>query len=158
MSARKVALAGALAIGLAIPSLSPAVAQHSHEGASAALQSMSLDQGRKWPTDETLRSGMSQIRAALSEALPRIEKGDFTDRDYGALAETVQGRIDEVVANCKLPEDADLQLHFALAHMLEGVAAMKSGDGQEQGAAAIAEALTAYGDHFDHPGWVPPGQ
>ena len=32
---------------------------------------------------------------------------------------------------------------------------MKEEGGQEQGAAAIVQALNAYGDHFDHPEWKP---
>ncbi|PSC06309.1 hypothetical protein SLNSH_03195 [Alsobacter soli] len=153
MSARTLVLTATLAVALSAPALSTAFSQHSHAGGDVALQSMSLDQGRKWPTDAALRGGMSDIRASMSDALPRIHAGRFGGGDYAALADAVQGRIDFIVANCKLPEEADSQLHLALTHMLDGVAAMKSADNREQGALAVVNALDAYGAHFDHPGW-----
>ena len=30
---------------------------------------------------------------------------------------------------------------------------MRSADGREKGAVIIVQALNAYGEHFDHPGW-----
>ena len=62
-----------------------------------------------------------------------------------------------MVANCKLPEEADIQLHLALAQVMDGINAMKEEVGQEQGAIIIVQALNAYGSHFDHPEWKPLG-
>jgi hypothetical protein len=142
------ALALVLASGMAF-----AAPGQSHDSHGATALEMRLDQGRKWQTDEVLRTGMTKIRTALVESVPRIHEGRFTAAEFSALADRVQDQVDNVVSNCKLPEEADLQLHIALTQLLEGVSAMKSGAGQELGAAAIVQALNAYGDHFDHPGW-----
>ena len=116
-----------------------------------------LDNGQKWQTDEALRTGMSRIRDAIDASLPLIHAGRYSAADFSTLADWVQEQVDFVVANCKLPEEADLQLHLALTQILDGVNIMKEEGGQEQGAAAIVQALNAYGDHFDHPGWKPLG-
>lgn len=141
-----------IASALAFTAAGAAVAQHSHAGVSE-LQQMVLDQGKKWPTDEALRAGMAGIHEAMGQSLPRIHKGQFSPADYTALADVIQGRIDTIVANCKLPEEADLQLHYALTHMLGGLEAMKDGPDREGGAVAVVEAMSAYGAHFEHPGW-----
>lgn len=134
-----------------------AAAPHGHDGHSAPAMELTLDNGRKWQTDEALRTGMDQIRAAFDAALPRIHEGRYSAAEYAALAGKVQEQVDYVVANCKLPEEADQQLHVALTQVLDGVNAMKEDSGQDKGAVTILQALNAYGEHFDHPGWEPLG-
>jgi hypothetical protein len=144
-----------LTAGLFGPALAAAPQGHESHGASAI--ELRLNNGQKWQTDEALRTGMSRIRDALDAALPLIHAGRYGAAEFSALADRVQEQVDYVVANCKLPEEADLQLHVALTRVLDGVNAMKEPNGQEQGAVAIVQALYAYGDHFDHPDWKPLG-
>ena len=61
-----------------------------------------------------------------------------------------QEQVDFVVANCKLPEEADAQLHVVLAEILEGVDTMRAGADRLGGARRVVRALEAYGRHFDH--------
>lgn len=151
----RILLALCLAAGLSGHAL--AASQHSHEGATGHALEMKLNNGRKWQTDAPLRQGMSEIRAVVSASLERIHKGRFTPADYATLGDRIQAQIDYVTANCKLSEDADLQLHVSLTQIIEGAAAMKEKTGQEQGAVRVVRALDAYGKYFDHPGWKPLG-
>ena len=147
----------ALGLGFGISGSGLAATEHAHETHDAAAVEMTLNNGQKWPTDEALRRGMSGIRSALASSLPRIHERRFTPQEFSNLADRVQAHVDDVVANCKLPEDADLQLHVALEHILEGIGAMNAKADQEKGAVAVLQALNAYGEHFDHPGWAPLG-
>src|SRR4051794_7903483 len=70
---------------------------------------MRLNNGQKWQTDETLRRGMSEMQHILGTSLGRIHAGQFTSADYGALAGRLQAQVHDVVANCKLPEGADVK-------------------------------------------------
>ena len=85
----------------------------------------SSNNGQKWQTDAALRTGMAQIRAAVDTALPLIYEGRFTAAEFSTLADKVEEQVDSVVANCKLPEEADLQLHLALTQVLDGINAMR---------------------------------
>jgi len=125
---------------------------HSHGGAAAPVQ-LQLDHGKKWRTDDALRQGMSGIHLAMEQSLPPIHNKTFTPAQYEALAERIQGQIDYVVGNCKLPEEADQQLHLVLERMIDGVAQMKAETGREQGAVQIVEALGLYRDYFEPAGW-----
>ncbi len=142
----------AFALGCAGPGL--AVEPHAH-GDKAAAAKLRLNHGKKWQTDEALRRGMNEIRAAMTEALTPIHENVFTRAQYDALADRTQAQIDYVVSNCKLPEAADHQLHIVLEQIIDGVAGMKAATGRDQGAAKIVRALAQYGDHFDHAGWRP---
>ena len=82
---------------------------------------LTLNNGQKWQTDEALRTGMSQIREVVDASLPPIHAGRYSAADLSTLADWVQEQVDFVVANCKLPEEADLQLHLALTQILDGI-------------------------------------
>ncbi len=148
-------LAAALAaFSLAIASAGPSLAAgaHSH-GTEAARLEVKLNNGKRWQSDEALRTGMSKMRAEIASALPKIHKGKFSPAEYDALAGKVHGQIDYVTANCKLPEDADLVLHGVLEQMIAGADAMKAEGDRAAGALKIVEALNVYGKSFDHRGW-----
>ena len=153
MSMGKSLMLAAIALGLAS---GPAFAAQPHaRGGAAATSQLQLDHGKKWQTDDALRRGMSEIRSAIAEALPPIHRNAFTPAQYDALAARIQAQIDYVVGNCKLPEEADHQLHLVLEQIIDGVAEMKAATGRDKGAVKIVRALGQYGEYFDHAGWRP---
>jgi hypothetical protein len=64
------------------------------------------------------------------------------------------GSGDDVTANCKLPEEADAQLHIVLAEIIEGIDVIKTGADRLRGAMRVVLALEVYGRNFDHPDWM----
>ncbi|WP_245269363.1 hypothetical protein [Bradyrhizobium japonicum] len=144
----------ALALCLAVGQPALAAGPHAHEGPTATARSQ-LDHGKKWPTDDVLRRGMTDIALAIRQSLAPIHSNVFTPAQYEALAARIQAQVDDVVANCKLPEPADQQLHLVLEQIIDGAAKMKSGTGRDQGAVKIVQALAQYGRNFDHADWRP---
>ncbi len=96
---------------------------------------------------------MSEIRLAMNQSLARIHNNTFASAQYEALSTRIQKQIDYVVGNCKLPEQADKQLHLVIEQIIAGATEMKAGTRREQGAATIVRALAQYGEYFDHAGW-----
>ena len=77
---------------------------------------------------------------------------------YAALATRIDQQVKSIVANCRLPADADANLHFIVADLLQGVSLMRGEDttrSRHDGAALIHGALQAYGQYFDDPAWKP---
>ncbi len=160
MSAGKILISIVVALGLVSAAPAKAGEPHAHDDHSATVQ-LRLDNGKKWRTDEALRRGMDEIRKAIAESQTLIHENAFTPSQYDALAAGIQTQIDYVVGNCKLPEDADEQLHLMLEQLIDGVAEMKAttgGDKRAKGAERIARALVQYGEYFDHSGWPPPAR
>lgn len=152
MFTNKLLVSGAIALGLVIGVPALAAEPHAHGDPAAAVQ-LRLDNGKKWQTDDVLRRGMSEIRAAIAESSTAIHANTFTPAQYEALATRIQAQIDDVVGNCKLPEEADAQLHLVLEQIIDGVAEMKTPTDSRHGAGKIVQALAQYGEHFDHDGW-----
>ena len=46
--------------------------EHKHDHDRAAVENIKLNDGEKWATDESLRSGMSEIRQAFDTDHPAI--------------------------------------------------------------------------------------
>jgi hypothetical protein len=139
-----------IALGLALAA--PAFAAEPHGHGDTAVQ-LRLDNGKKWQTDDALRRGMSEIRTAMAEALTPIHEGTFAPPHYEVLVTRIQDQLDHVVGNCKLPEEADQQLHIVLEQIIDGIADMKAMAGRDKGAVKIVRALDQYGQYFDHAGW-----
>ena len=144
----------AAALGAAAPWVVAAEAPHGHAGHPAQLQ---LDHGRKWATDEPLRSTMSAIRAVLGTRLEAIDQGTLTQTDYQKIGATVEHHVGKIVAECKLPPQADAMLHLVVADLIAGADALqgKTPTVPSTGARQVVQALDAYGAYFQHPGWQP---
>jgi len=131
----------------------PAV-RHEHE--AAGLSALKLDAGKKWATDEPLRKGMAEIRNAVAADKETINAGKMGAAKYGALAKKIDGQVVYIVQNCKLPSEADAQLHMILSEMAQGLDAVRGKDkkvNRRAGAEKIVASLDAYNKYFDHPGW-----
>jgi len=142
-----------LAMGTVVPS-AIAADVHSHEG--VGLQTLKLNAGKKWATDAPLRKGMTAMRNAIEQDKAAIHAAKLSDAGYDALAKTIDTQVAYIVTNCKLPPEADAQLHLVLAEIMHGSSAIKGqekGVARQAGAHKIVVALDAYGRHFDHPGW-----
>ena len=142
----------AAALALSLPALAAEHA-HDHGAAGAALE---LNQGKKWQTDQPLRKGMSNMRAALAKDLKAIHVDKANDAQYDALATKLNGEVAYIVQNCKLEPKADAELHKVIGEVLAGAEAMQgkeAGVERRDGAVRVAKALNTYGQFFNHPGW-----
>ena len=128
---------------------------HSHAHDHEKQAQLTLDNGKKWATDDNLRLGMSRIRVALAAELPAIHSGKASAEQYRTLAQKTNDQIAFMVKNCKLEQQADAMLHLVLADIIAGSDAMMAQGGSEarKGVETIARALENYGAYFEHPGW-----
>lgn len=127
---------------------------HDHDVAAPALK---LDNGRRWRTDEPLRSGMTKIRAAVERELPAAHAGTLDNARYDALGTAVEGQIAYIVQKCRLEPAADAVLHGIIGELSDGVAVAtgRAHGERRSGVVKMAAALENYAKYFDHPGWRP---
>lgn len=127
---------------------------HEHASHPAKLQ---LNNGKKWQSDEALRSAMGTLRTEFAGKLHAIHTGKLSPDGYRELGGKVDGAVANIVAQCKLEPKADAMLHIVIADLVAGAEIMqgKAEGKPEAGAHKAAMALNAYGRHFDHPNWKP---
>lgn len=150
------AAARALFIAIAITALSvPAqvIAESEHGGVTHQL---TLDNGKKWATDEALREGMTAIRDILAPDFKSIEDVSLPTAHLAGIGKKIDAQVEYIIANCRLPAEADANLHAILMDIMAGSEAMQGkqdGVSPAAGVQKIAHALDAYSSHFDHQGW-----
>ena len=151
--------AAVAAVAMAAALSAPALAQTAtHDHGAAAPHKLTLNQGRKWTTDEPLRAGMGRIRGFVEPQLGAAHAGKLTSAQYRELATQVETEVGGIVANCKLEPKADAMLHLVIADIGAGTDAMAGKDAQTRpalGLVKVAQAVNRYGSHFDHPGYKP---
>lgn len=140
MKPDKPMLLGALLCGLGAHGV-PAQ-EHAHEHAGAAHVAATAD-GLLHATDAPLRAGMLKIRDLL--AAPRPGDGVAAR----ALADNIDGEVQQLFAQCKLEPDADAALHGVLALLLEGAAGLRADTGDDDAWAKLQQALKLYPQRFD---------
>jgi len=138
-------------------------ADHEHEHDQAhdhqAMQTgADLDLERpetgQWATDASLRQGMAGIRDAFEPAHDAYRNDEFDAESAAELAATVDDQVNFMFANCRLPADADAELHKLLAAALGAARSLRESDDLHAGLHRLHEVLQAYAEHFDHPGWA----
>ena len=152
----KLIAATGLALGLVATGVAAAEPDvHQHGGDAAQL---TLDNGKKWATDEPLRKGMTSIRTQMQAALHEIHPDTFSAAGYSDLADKVRTDVLGIVAQCKLEPKADAQLHLVIASLLGGVEIMEGkaeNVKRRTGAVKVLTALETYDKYFDQPNWQP---
>jgi hypothetical protein len=157
-------LATALTLGMALVgtcatfTMGTAQAQTTHDHEASAPAALSLNQGRKWSTDDALRGGMTRIRGLVATQLDAAHAGRLSAAQYTALAGRIEGEVGGIVANCKLEPKADAMLHLVIGEIGAGTDAMAGKAAKakpQQGLVHVAAAVNNYGKYFEHPGFKP---
>ncbi|GAA5132571.1 hypothetical protein [Thalassotalea piscium] len=125
---------------------------HSHHH-DASQQQIVLNHGEKWAIDESLHIGMTSIKQEITKHIDEIHYDRFTEPQYAQLAGALNNQLNYLFENCKLPPEADAQLHILLAQIAEGAGKMKQGNKKKQGAILVIKALKDYPDYFNDPQW-----
>ena len=139
----------AVALALALGSAGIAAAQsHDHDSHGAGAIEITLNDGAKWQGDQNMITGMTAIHGTMAA----IHNGTLPADAANGVAADVQKQVDFMVENCVLEPEVDEQFHIVLGEVMTGISALEAGE-VETGAVTIVQALNAYGEHFEHPGW-----
>jgi hypothetical protein len=147
----------ALALGAALPaSANPAHQSHGH-ATEAPDRKLTLDNGRKWATDDALRTHMGAIHSALLAQRQAILARSLDEAQARALGQLIEVRVAAIVGECKLEPRADENLHIVVADLLEASDLLqgKATGSADDGAAKAVRATQMYLAYFDHPGLGP---
>lgn len=133
---------------------------HAHHGDTSHAHHtarLTLDEGRKWATDDALRTGMQKIRDMTAATAAADAHGSVDAAQAAQLGAGVEGQVNDLIANCRLAPEADAVLHVLIGDLLRGASLMKTEAGATEGFAVILNALEQYPRYFDHAGWMPVG-
>ena len=137
-----------LATGLAC-AVAPVAAQQ-HEHAPATTPAKPQPAAQRFATDATLRQEMKGIRSAV-EALAHYEMGHMGSAQAADFATAIEGHVRTIIAECKLPPDADAALHAIIVPLMQNAGALKQKPGDVSVVAPMRSALESYDRQFFDP-------
>lgn len=108
----------------------------------------------RYPVDASLQQGMRNIRAAV-DGLGHYEAGHAAPADAARLAGEIEDNVRSIIANCKLPPEADAALHGIIAPLMQNAGTLKSDPEKRETIAAMRKALADYARQFDDPEAMP---
>ena len=122
---------------------------HAHHAPPPAAQPAQAP-AQRFATDAPLRAGMAGIRTAM-DALGHYEMGHMAPEQAAEQAARIQAHVRDIIANCKLPPEADAALHVIIAPLMQHAAALQADPKKLEAIAPMREALAAYARQFDDP-------
>jgi hypothetical protein len=126
---------------------------HHHSEIGHMAPGLTLNQGKKWNTDTTLRQGMKKISDKVINAVPAYHHATLTKADADKLARDIHNQVNYLVANCKLEPEADATLHVLIGDLLTAASTLSREPLSPQGLPSIVRTLQQYPKYFAHPGW-----
>jgi hypothetical protein len=133
---------------------SPEHEREHHAAHGGAELDLARPDSGKWASDESLRQGMSELRSAFESHHTDYKEGNFDAGRAAELADSVEENVNFMFANCRLPADADAELHKLLAAALGAAQSLRESDNPHEGLHQLHQVLKAYPEFFDHPGWA----
>lgn len=134
-----------IAILIALFTYQPGIAAENHSAHShqqhQSTTAPSLNHGKKWQPDSTLRSGMKTIRESVS-----------SQAEPARIAEAIGKETTRIFQNCHLAPQADATLHVFLSDLLKAREQFKNASKPQDVQAArelAAHALDGYQQYFE---------
>lgn len=125
-------------------------AHHQHKKEHSEATSVSLNNGKKWNADATMKKNMESIEKKIHEIHKLISTKKVTNADYVALSDLLVSSSQDIIKNCKLEPKADETFHTAvLAPMLDAANELKNKDQQKSGLEKVKHALAQYSQYFE---------
>ena len=127
---------------------------HHHDSHKNSSQ-LVLNEGKKWATDEALRTGMKRLRDLTATMSERRSEQGIAPEQAIQLKAGVQEQIGFLIRHCKLEPNADAVLHVLIGDLLSGAEMIANPATATQGLDRILKALNQYPQYFDHADWIP---
>lgn len=127
-------------------------------GLVSGTSQSALAAGRKWPTDETVRSAMAAIRKATLDTHTLVTHRRMPPPDARRFAETIAKETARARNGALGQPAAKAELEPILRDIMAGAEAVAGRGGEMtaiDGIVRIDSALARYPLHFDDPTWQP---
>jgi hypothetical protein len=110
---------------------------------------LTLNDGKKWETDATLRRGMARIAALVAPLAAKMEGERLDPIEAARVADDVRDEVNILISNCRLEPRADAALHVLIGDMLAGADILSQPEPSIEGVRTISEALDLYPRYFE---------
>lgn len=141
--------------GLFLTSAMAESGHHSHhskaeEDKRHAVKSLSLNNGKKWGVDQTMKENMDAIHTEFLKTHNLMVSKKVTDKDYAQLSTVISASAQKIASNCKMEEKADQTFHVVLGDLLAVSDDLKDAKKAKHASEKLIHTFKIYTQYFEH--------
>lgn len=114
-----------------------------------SVKSLSLNKGKKWDVDQTMKEKMGAINTQFNKLKFLISNKKATANDYSELSKTISDSTQAIAANCKMEQKKDETFHTVLGDLLSVSEDLKDSKKLNRAAEKLNHSLKIYTEYFD---------
>jgi hypothetical protein len=131
--------------------------QHQKSESTGALEEkehsarpLSLNHGKKWPVDQTMKENMGAIHQQFKilKALSKSKKA--TDKDSKELSDLISTSAQNIINKCKMEAAQDETFHVILSDLFTVAESLKKKQEIEPALSKLAQTFKTYTKYFEH--------
>lgn len=115
-----------------------------------AVKSLTLNNGKKWDVDQTMKENMGAINSQFNKMNGLISSKKITANDYNELSNVISKSAQNIASNCKMELKKDETFHTVLGDLLAVSEDLKDAKKSKHATEKLTHALKTYTQYFDH--------
>lgn len=115
-----------------------------------SVKSLSLNSGKKWDVDQTMRLNMEAINNQFNKLKTLVNNKKVTASDYSELSKTISDSAQNIATNCKMEQKKDETFHTVLGDLMTVSEDLKDSTKVKHATEKLNHALTIYTEYFNH--------
>lgn len=121
----------------------------SEEEKRHAVKSLSLNNGKKWDVDQTMKENMNAINLQFNKLNSLISSKKVSANDYSELSNIISDSAQKIANNCKMEQRKDETFHTVLGDLLTVSEDLKDSKKVKHATENLNHALKIYTEYFD---------
>jgi aspartate oxidase len=126
------------------------LATGSPEKGDHSARSLSLNHGKKWPVDQTMRENMGAIHRQFKILKDLSKSKKATDKEAKELSDLISTSAQNIVSKCKMEAAQDENFHIILSELFVVADSLKKKKEIEPALSKLAETFKNYTKYFEH--------
>lgn len=119
------------------------------ESKGHAAKSLSLNNGKKWDVDQTMKEEMEAIHLQLKKLKSLTDSKKASAADFSELANTISNSAQKIAAECKMAPKKDETFHTILGDLLAATDDLKDSKKAKSALGKVEHALSVYSEYFE---------
>ncbi|MBK9039464.1 MAG: hypothetical protein IPL83_09925 [Bdellovibrionales bacterium] len=120
------------------------------EEKESSTHSLSLNHGKKWPVDQTMKENMAAIHQQFKSLKALSKSKKATDNDSKELSDLISTSAQNIINNCKMENAQDETFHVILSDLFAVADSLKKTKEIEPALSKLAQTFKTYTKYFEH--------
>lgn len=115
-----------------------------------AVKSLSLNHGKKWEVDQTMKTNMEAINTQLSKIKTLVGTNKVTSENYVELGNVISTSTLNIARECKMEQKKDETFHTVLGDLTAVSEDLSKPKNAKHALEKLTQTLNLYSKYFDH--------